>query len=153
MSKPVHVRVAEKIASAYFDDEERGYLFLELTKGQTKEAAAVTEGLVYDPAIVNDCVKLAQEDPATLYQIYQEHAAQLAPERLAAIEKQAKHDIEVLKAQDEQAQKVAFMQGVYQYLGFKHAAAQDQANAAQTKTASSVAERAPALAAAAGITR
>lgn len=152
MSKPVHVRVAEKIATL-FDDEERGYLWVTMNQAQEKQAAAQDQGPAFDQAVFNDSLKLAHEDPAALADIYEKTAAQLPPDVVQAIEKQAAHDVAVLQQQQEEFRKTAFLQGVYQYEGFKAAAAQDQANQGQTKVASRVAKKAPALAAAAGITR
>ena len=119
MSKPVHVRVAEKIATL-FDDEERGYLWMSLT--QEKQAAQQEQGPAFDQAVFNDSLKLANEDPAMLADIYEKTASQLSPEMVQAIEKQAAHDVAVLRQQQEEFHKTAFLQGVYQYEGFKAAA-------------------------------
>lgn len=150
MSKPVHTRVAEKIATL-FDDEERGYLWLTITQGAQQEKVASQAQSLFDPTLFAESLKLAQEDPEALRQVYEKTAAEVAPETLQAIEKQAEYDVTQLVSANQQFQKQAFIQGVYQYEGFKYAAAHDQAQQASTQTAQTLAEKAPNLARAAGV--
>ena len=150
MSKPVDERVAEKIATL-FDDEERGYIYLSLVQGQEK-VAEQSEPL-FDPEICFEAQKLATEDPGALAEIYEKTCNDLSPEMVQAVEKQAAMDVQALVEQDAAFKKNAFMQGIYQYEGFKYAAANDQTVKEASRTAQTLSEKAPRLARAAGITR
>lgn len=150
-NKPVHVRVMEKIASNLFDDEERGYLWLSFVDGQEKQASA--QEPVFDEAVFNDAYKMAHEDPEKLAAIYEDVCNVLSPEQVQAIEKQAAADVQAHVDAEDNFKKTAFLQGIYQYQGFKTAAAVDQAQGAgQEKVAQrrNLAQEYPALARAVG---
>lgn len=148
MNKPVHERVAEKIATL-FDDEERGYLWLSINQGMSKEAQDAAP--LFDQAVFNDSYKLADENPQALAEVYEKVCSEMSPEEVQHIEKQAAQDYMVLKAQQEEFEKTAFLQGVYQYQGFKYAAAQDQTQHETSTQRDTLAQQAPALARAAGL--
>lgn len=149
--KPVHQRVAEKIATQ-FDDEERGYLWVSLTQNKKQASAnppapaADAPQSLYDEALFNDSSKLAHEDPAMLANVYEQTINQLGAEKTASIEARARADAGLVVRQREDFRKAAFLQGIYQYQGFKFAAAQEQQTDAQTKVASRLAQKAPAIA-------
>ena len=152
--KPVHVRVMEKIASDLFDDEERGYLWLSFVEGaQQKEAAAQPAEPLFDQEVFNDAYRMAHNDQEKLATIYEDVCGVLTPEQVEAIEKQAAADVQAHITAEDNFKKHAFLQGVYQYEGFKAAAAADQSQIAEQEKVArdqTLAENYPALAQAVG---